>query len=107
MLVERADLPQLELEARDFGGAEVCLIFVDAAPGEGPKLHRHAYGEIFIVLEGTPMFTIGSESLLARAGQVLLVRAGVAHKFINTGPGILRQVDVHLNSEFVTEWLED
>jgi len=58
-------------------------------------------------LEGTPKFAVGSETLLAKAGQVLLIRAAVAHKFINPGPGILRQVDIHLNSEFVTEWLED
>jgi quercetin dioxygenase-like cupin family protein len=45
-------LPDSELQGYLFGGANVCLIFVDMEPGDGPRLHRHAYEEIFIVLEG-------------------------------------------------------
>jgi len=30
----------------------------------------------------------------------------VAHKFVNSGAGRLRQVDIHASDHFVTEWLE-
>jgi quercetin dioxygenase-like cupin family protein len=42
-------------------GAAVSVIVVDAAPGEGPRLHRHAYREVFVVLEGEATFTLGTE----------------------------------------------
>jgi len=106
LVVERDQLADSELEGYQFGGAKVCLIFVDLPPGGGPKLHRHPYEEVFIVLEGEAKFTVGSDTVDARAGQVLMVRPGVAHKFINSGSGQLRQIDIHANDRFVTEWLE-
>jgi mannose-6-phosphate isomerase-like protein (cupin superfamily) len=36
-----------------------------------------------------------------------MVPAGVPHKFVNTGAGRLRQIDIHASERFVTEWLED
>ena len=106
LVVDRDRLADSELEGRELGGANASLMFVDAAPGEGPRLHRHPYEEIFIVMEGQVRFSVGTSTLDAHAGQIVLVRAGVPHKFVNSGSGRLRQVDIHLNSEFVTEWLE-
>jgi mannose-6-phosphate isomerase-like protein (cupin superfamily) len=87
--------------------ARVSMIVVDAPPGGGPKLHRHPYEEIFLVQEGSATFTAGDETIEVKGGQVVVVPAGVAHKFVNTGSGRLRQVDVHASERFVTEWLED
>ena len=95
-----------ELQGYQFGGANVCLIFVDMGPGEGPRLHRHAYEEIFVILEGQARFTVGSETIDASPGQVLIVKPRVAHKFVNSGSGRLRQIDIHASDRFVTEWLE-
>jgi mannose-6-phosphate isomerase-like protein (cupin superfamily) len=106
LVVERDQLPDSELQGYQFGGAHVCVIFVDLEPGDGPKLHRHTYEEIFIVLEGRATYTVGSETVEARAGQVLMVQPGVPHKFVNSGDGRLRQIDIHANDRFVTEWLE-
>jgi len=33
------------------------------------------------------------------------VDAGQAHGFVNNGPGVLRQIDIHLSPTFITEWL--
>lgn len=87
-------------------GAGVSIIVVEVPPGGGPKLHRHPYEEVFVVQEGTAKFTAGDEKIEARGGQVVVVPAGVAHKFVNSGSGWLRQVDVHACERFVTEWLE-
>ncbi len=106
VVVERDQLPDSELQGYLFGGAHVCLIFVDVGPGDGPRLHRHAYEEVFIVLEGQATFTIGSGTTQAHAGQVLIVQPGVPHKFVNSGGGRLRQIDIHASDRFVTEWLE-
>ena len=87
-------------------GANVSFIVVDAPPGGGPRLHRHPYEEVFVVQEGTATFTAGDEKIEARGGQVVVVPAGVPHKFVNSGTGRLRQVDIHANDRFLTEWLE-
>jgi quercetin dioxygenase-like cupin family protein len=86
-------------------GASVSIIAVDAAPGTGPRLHRHPYEELFVVLEGEATFTLGDAQHVARAGEVVVAPAGVAHAFVNTGSTRLRQVDIHVSPRFETEWL--
>jgi mannose-6-phosphate isomerase-like protein (cupin superfamily) len=94
-----------ELVGADHGGAGVCLIFVDAPPGHGPSLHRHPYEEVFVVQEGEATFVADGEERVVRAGEVVIVPAGVAHSFVNSGNGPLRQLDIHVSPRFDTEWL--
>jgi mannose-6-phosphate isomerase-like protein (cupin superfamily) len=89
------------------GQTNVSFIHIEMPPGEGPRLHRHAYDEVFVVLEGSATFTVGDETVKAVAGDVVVGPANVPHKFINDGPGILKQVDIHATDTILTEWLED
>jgi mannose-6-phosphate isomerase-like protein (cupin superfamily) len=110
-VVNVEELPSSEgsrdLEGYRYGGAGVSVILVDMAPGEGPKLHQHPYEEVFIVQEGRATYTIGATIFEATAGQIAIVPGGVPHKFINSGAGRLRQVDIHHSPRFITQWLED
>ncbi|HET8844354.1 MAG TPA: cupin domain-containing protein [Ktedonobacteraceae bacterium] len=111
-IVNKHELPHSgdiyhELEGYLYGNTSVSVILVDIPPGEGPKLHSHPYEEIFIVQEGQAIYTIGSTTLEAKAGQIAIVPAGVPHKFVNSGQGRLLQVDIHNNPKFITEWLEE
>jgi mannose-6-phosphate isomerase-like protein (cupin superfamily) len=110
-VIARKDLPIVdgahELEGYLHGDAPLSLILVDAAPGTGPKLHRHPYAEIFLVLEGTATYVVGDETFEVAPGQIAIVPAGMPHRFVNSGTGPLRQVDIHANDRFVTEWLEE
>ena len=94
-----------ELVGQDLGGVGACVIFVDAAPGEGPRLHRHPYVELLIVLEGAATFSDGVSSSEVGAGEVAIVGADQPHGFVNSGRGRLRQIDIHLSPRFITEWL--
>jgi len=76
-------------------------------PGGGVRLHKHPYKEIFIVQEGLVTFTVGSTTLEVRAGQIVIVPAEVPHKFMNAGNRQLKQIDIHVNRKFVTDWLEE
>jgi quercetin dioxygenase-like cupin family protein len=89
----------------DDHGVGVCVIFVDAEPGQGPSLHTHPYEEILIVLEGEATLLGGEDGQVARAGDVVIVRPGEPHGFVNSGEGPLRQVDIHVSPRFATEWL--
>ena len=109
-LLDLADLASgetaWEFQEHDHG-AGVSFIAIDAPPGGGPRLHRHPYAEVFVVQKGTATFTTGDEVIEATGGQVVVVPAGVPHRFVNSGTGQLRQVDIHASNRFVTEWLEE
>jgi mannose-6-phosphate isomerase-like protein (cupin superfamily) len=87
-------------------GAGVCLIFIDAPPGDGPSLHRHPYEEIFITQEGRCTFYVGDDEFEAGPGEIVIAPAGVPHRFVNSGAGPLRQIDIHVSPRFETEWLD-
>ena len=96
-----------EFQGKHYGDTNLSFIWVDVAPGEGPKLHSHPYEEVFIVQEGQATYTVGTSTLEVTAGHVIIVPAEVPHKFINSGQGRLRQVDIHSSPRFITRWLED
>jgi mannose-6-phosphate isomerase-like protein (cupin superfamily) len=111
MILDRDDLPRdgntYEFEGFQHQDTEVSFIWVDMPPGGSVRLHKHPYKEIFIIQEGVSTFTVGSETLEARAGQVIIVPAETPHKFMNLSDMRLKQVDIHLNKEFITDWLEE
>lgn len=97
----------LEFEGYLHADTEVSFILVDMQPGEGVRLHQHPYQEIFILQEGAATYMVGITTLEARAGQIIIAPADTPHKFVNSGEGKLRQVDIHLSKRFITQWLED
>jgi mannose-6-phosphate isomerase-like protein (cupin superfamily) len=107
--LKQTDLPasnfSRELVGEEFGGIPACVIFVDAEPGRGPRLHKHPYPELFFVLEGQGTFSDGSEERVAGPGEVVIVPPEQPHAFVNSGESRLRQIDVHLSPRFVTDWL--
>lgn len=107
IIVDKRNLPDGgDFEGYRFGEVGTSFIWVEANPGEGPKLHRHPYAEVFVVLEGRARYTVGDETVEAGAGQVLIAPAGTPHRFVNAGPGPLKQIDIHASDRFDTEWLE-
>jgi quercetin dioxygenase-like cupin family protein len=95
-----------ELIGDDHGGLAMSIIFVDAAPGRGPSLHRHDYDEVLIVQEGEATVTAGDQTRVVHAGEVVMIPAGTWHAFVNTGDGPLRQIDIHAAGRFGTEWAQ-
>jgi mannose-6-phosphate isomerase-like protein (cupin superfamily) len=87
-------------------GATISLILDHSDPGNGPRLHRHPYDETWVVIEGHVAFQAGDERHQAGPGDVVIVPAGVAHKFTSTGPGPSRLVCIHANPTVIGEWLE-
>ena len=90
----------------DHGEVPVSFFLVHSSPGDGPRLHRHPYAEVFIVGGGEATFVVGESQIVAGAGRILVVPAGVPHGFTNTGTGELRLTAIHPVSELETEWLD-
>lgn len=90
-----------------FGTGATVLFYETEEVGAGPRLHVHAYDEIFIVREGRARFTVGDTVIEAEAGDVLFGPANVPHKFKNLGPGALRTTDVHLAERWEQTFVDD
>jgi quercetin dioxygenase-like cupin family protein len=108
--VNRDELPHSEtaykFEGYRHGGANVSFFLSETPPERGPGLHTHPYEEVFVVQEGELTFTVGDATIEATSGQILVVPAGVPHKFVNSGPGRARHIDIHTSRRMITEWLE-
>ena len=111
ILLRRDDLPYdgnvYELEGSQYQDTEISFIWVDMPPGGHVRLHKHPYKEVFIIQEGVAAFTLGLNTLEAQAGQIIIVPAEMPHAFRNASDRQLKQIDIHLNKEFITVWLED
>jgi mannose-6-phosphate isomerase-like protein (cupin superfamily) len=94
-------------EGRDLSTGVTVLFFASERTGAGPVLHVHPYDEVFIVRVGRALFTLGSETVTAEAGQILLCPAHVPHKFANLGPGLLETTDIHLSDRLIQTDLPD
>jgi quercetin dioxygenase-like cupin family protein len=86
-------------------GAPISFFLLHTAPGEGPGLHHHPYAETFIVQAGQATFTVGDDTIEARAGDIVVAPANVPHAFVNSGADVLRSVNIHPVSEMETVWL--
>jgi mannose-6-phosphate isomerase-like protein (cupin superfamily) len=110
-ILNRDDLPYdgntYEFQGIQYPDTNVSFIWVDMPPGGTIRLHKHPYEEIFIIQEGLATFTVDSATLEARAGQIIIVPAEVPHKFMNLSDKQLKQIDIHMNKQFITDWLED
>ncbi len=110
-VINKDELPRdrnlYEFEGSQYHDTEVSFIWVDMPPEGSVRLHKHPYKEIFIIQEGVATFTVGSTTLEAHAGQIIIVPADVPHKFRNSSERPLRQIDIHVSRQFITFWLED
>lgn len=93
------------LEGKPYGARISIIQESTAEAGRGPRLHKHPYPETFIIRRGSALFTIGTEEIVGRAGQILVVPADTPHKF-STLEGGYEAIHIHANDEFVTDWLE-
>jgi quercetin dioxygenase-like cupin family protein len=105
-----ADLPGSEraskFEGREYGST-VSFFLNRHGAGEGPGLHRHPYEETFIVQEGQVTFTVDGETIESAPGDIVVVAAGAAHKFANSGDAPIGMVSIHPADEMSQEWLEE
>ena len=82
-------------------GAPFSAYIVKAEPGQGPPLHTHPYVEVAFTVEGTATITVGNDTRQVRAGNVVVIPANTPHRFVNSGDGVLRQIDIHASPKFI------
>jgi mannose-6-phosphate isomerase-like protein (cupin superfamily) len=101
------DLRQLPFKGMSYefhGGkhdAPISAYIVTARAGQGPPLHTHPYVEIAFTLEGTATITVGEETREVKAGSIVVIPANTPHCFVNSGIGVLKQIDIHGSPKFI------
>jgi quercetin dioxygenase-like cupin family protein len=103
-VVRKEQLPRIgsswNFAGADHGGVTVSIYLVDAQPGKGAPLHCHDYDEVILIQEGLSRFVAGDSVHEAGPGSIIPIKAGTPHGFVNAGPVILRQVDIHSSPRF-------
>lgn len=109
-VVNTADLPgetAHQFEGYHYGDVNVSFFVSATQPGRGPSLHTHPYAEVFVVQVGSLTFVVGDQMIEAAAGQIVIVPAGIPHKFSNTSAAVVHHLDIHTSGQMETTWLEE
>ena len=96
-----------QFEGYHYGDINVSFFVSATPPGRGPSLHTHPYAEVFVLQVGSLSFVVGDQTIEAAAGQIVIVPAGVPHKFRNTSAAVVHHLDIHTSSQMETVWLEE
>jgi quercetin dioxygenase-like cupin family protein len=81
-------LTRMRVSAQN-GAAQLCLFEQWCEIGHGAPTHLHAVEEVLHVLDGEADVWVGATHATLKAGQLMLVPAGVKHGFSNCGSGML------------------
>jgi quercetin dioxygenase-like cupin family protein len=88
-VIARDELPHgaiaHKFEGYRYGDVKVSFFLVDSPPGSGAGLHTHPYEGVCVVQEGEATFIVGEARIEATGGQIVVVPAGLPHKFVNSG----------------------
>jgi quercetin dioxygenase-like cupin family protein len=115
-IVKKSTLPSVKLNGEvaahifdggAYGDLGSSAFIVDVAPGTGPRRHKHPYGEIFIIIEGTVRLEADGEVVEATPEDICVVPSGVPHAFTNVGTTRAKMVNVHVTDKVVTEFVDD
>jgi quercetin dioxygenase-like cupin family protein len=110
-VINKVELPHSgsahRFEGYLYDDAKVSFFLSETPPGSGPELHTHPYAEVFVVQEGDLTFTVGDATIEANGGQIVIVPAGVPHRFVNLSLAPARHIDIHTSQRMTTEWLGD
>jgi quercetin dioxygenase-like cupin family protein len=73
-------------------GVEILEADIEVQPKAGPPMHTHyRQDEIFTVVSGTMAYIVAGEKVkYAHAGETVVIKAGIPHKFWNAGSDVLQ-----------------
>lgn len=116
LVVNKADLPSVrmdgEIMARIFDGGKhgdgvnVSAFIVDLQPGGGPKRHVHPYDEVFITIQGRVELEADGQIRTTGPDEVCVVPADIPHTFTNIGTTRAVMVNIHVNRNVITDFVE-
>ncbi len=77
-------LTRMRVSAR-IGSTQLCLFEQWCDPGLGAPTHYHAVEEVLSVMAGEAEVWVGAVRAIVKAGQSVVISAGIPHGFKNAG----------------------
>jgi mannose-6-phosphate isomerase-like protein (cupin superfamily) len=109
--VTLGDLPRnqntYKFEGHLHGNPNLSFFLVNASPGGGSAYHEHPYQEVHVVLEGTGTYVVDGQSHPVQPGDILVVPAGMPHRFVNTSQAPLKLIGIHESAIILQTNLDD
>jgi quercetin dioxygenase-like cupin family protein len=87
--------PAVVLFEGRWDGIEASVYMTTFEPGQGPRLHRHPYPEVFLVEAGRARFDVDGTQREVGAGHLVVVAPETPHRYENIGVEPLTVVSVH------------
>lgn len=87
-------------------GSPNTVVYLEVDPGKRIPLHTHSSEEIFVVLAGTGVVTVGDQQWIASAGALAVAPAFTPHGWENTGSETLELVGFFGANALVHEFEE-
>ena len=94
-------------EGDSFGLSHLTVVVGQSHPGQGVPLHHHDCDELLIVHAGEGTYTVGTETVVAGAGEIVVIPAGTHHRWVNHTDEPLVHTAVFPTPAFALEQLED
>jgi quercetin dioxygenase-like cupin family protein len=92
--VKRTELQRSDLA---IAGKEAIQVVIAFEPGSFFGKHSHPGEELIYVLEGEIEYTIeGKAPVILKAGEVLLIPAGIVHEARNTGKVVAKELATYI-----------
>jgi mannose-6-phosphate isomerase-like protein (cupin superfamily) len=94
--------------ARTCGAGHLTTTLVDIEPGGQQRIHSHAPEQIYFILEGLGIMTVGDETEEVQQGDCVFVPSGSPHGIRNQTTHILRYLSAaapaFTDGELVSFW---
>jgi mannose-6-phosphate isomerase-like protein (cupin superfamily) len=87
-------LGQIRITFKPTTSGDYSLCEMSNTPGSGAALHRHAYDEWHIIIEGTYECRVGEEVRTLGPGDMMFAPGGTPHSIKSLGPGVGRQLGI-------------
>ena len=87
-------LGQVRMTFKPTLGGDYSLCETSSVPGSGAGLHRHAFDEWHVVIEGRYEGRVGEEVRTLGPGDTMFASGGTPHGVKNLGPGVGRQLGI-------------
>jgi mannose-6-phosphate isomerase-like protein (cupin superfamily) len=92
--INRSTGGTLKFEGEHYG-TTISFFHVNNDPGAGPGLHKHPYGETWLVRAGKGLMTIGDQEFEIGPDDIATIAPETPHKFKNIGTGKFELFCIH------------
>ena len=75
---------------RTCGAEHLTTTLAIIQPGGAQRMHSHAPEQVYFILEGSGLMTVGDETRRVGPGDCIFIRSGESHGLKNDGTTILR-----------------